>query len=113
MEIFPKDEYREHMTFIEALNFMRSYPNGTIGHPAMEQVNFLFFRDDGSLAFCEFQPNQEVEVITDLTEFSLENGWESEWYYLPACEFSLLKEGEEIWDEIRRVEPALLALPKP
>lgn len=113
MEILPPIKYRENMTFLEALRFLRSNPDGTISHPTMEDLDFLFFRDDGSLAFCDMQPNQEVEVITDLEEFSPENGWDSTWYYLPAYEFSFLKEGEEIWDEIRRVEPDPLALPKP
>lgn len=113
MEIIAEGVHRDNMSFEEGLRYLRSYTWGTLGHDAMERSDFLFFRDDGSLAFCDWSENQKIEIITDLREFSRDNDWDDRWYYLPAYEFSILTDGEEIWSEIRRVDPEPLSLPKP
>ena len=113
VEIISEGKPRDKMSFEEGLKYLRQYSGGTLGHRDMERLDFLFLRNDGSLAFCDWSENQKVEIITDLNEFSPDNDWDDQWCYLPASEFSILIDGEKIWEEIRAVDPAPLSLPTP
>ncbi|WP_315921025.1 hypothetical protein [Mesorhizobium sp. SP-1A] len=96
--------YRENMTFEDGLSYLRSYQDGTLHHPAMENLNYLFIRDDGELAYLDFA-KQEVEIIRDLAEFDEENEWPPDWYYLPVCEQALINDGLGTFERVKIQEP--------
>lgn len=95
---------REDMSFEDGLSYLRSYQDGTLHHPDMENVNYLFIRDSGELAYLDFA-KQEVEIVRDLTEFAEANDWSPDWYYLPAYEQLVLNDGAETFERARTQEP--------
>lgn len=95
---------REGLTFEEGLSYLRSHQFGTLEHRDMENLDYLFIREDGQLAFfCNSKTT--VEICHDLSEFSPENDWEPSWTYLPGSEQSLLIDGVERFMAARTQEP--------
>lgn len=50
-QISLEGDYKDNMTYKEALAYLSSYDFGTIGHPDMEDTNFIFVRPNGEFAF--------------------------------------------------------------
>lgn len=95
---------RENMTFKDGLSYLRSYQDGTLHHPDMENLNYLFIRENGDLAYLDFR-KQEVEIVWDLNEFAEGNDWSPTWYYMPGSELTIIKDGIETLQKARIQEP--------
>lgn len=96
--------HRDNMAFEDGLSYLRSYQDGTLHHPDMENLNYLFIRDNGELAYLDFA-KQEVEIVRDLNEFAEGNDWSPTWYYMPAFELTIIKDGTETLERARTQEP--------
>jgi hypothetical protein len=96
--------HRDEMSFEVGLSYLRSYQDGTLHHPDMEDLNYLFIRDKGEVAYLDFA-KQEVEIVRDLTEFSEANDWSPTWYYMPGFELSVVVDGTETFERAKTQDP--------
>lgn len=95
---------RENMTFKDGLSYLRSYQDGTLHHPDMENLNYLFIRENGDLAYLDFR-KQEVEIVWDLNEFAEGNDWSPIWYYMPGFELTAVVDGTETFERAKTQDP--------
>jgi hypothetical protein len=100
-------------SFREALDYLRRYSLGTIEHPDMNRLSFVYVRKDGHLAFADLVETRRGShystEVTDsllteeeLAEFEDETIWhQSNFVYMPSSEMGCRNDGTAWFDELR------------
>lgn len=106
--------YKEFKSFREALDYLARYPYGTIEHPDMSELAFLYMKNNGQLAFLDADypykgELSRVPVFRDailpediLNAFNDPNVWDQkEFFYRPGSEMAQRLDGVDWFDGLR------------
>ncbi|TLX16935.1 hypothetical protein [Rhizobium sp. MHM7A] len=100
--------------FQEALDYLRDHPFGTIEHPDMDMLAFIYIKNDGSFAFVDvkhrtYGKNLRTEKFIDsllsdddLKAFEDPKIWDqSKFVYLDGTEMACRIDGIAWFDDLR------------
>lgn len=104
---------RPFATFRDAIDYLQRYSLGTIEHPDMNLLSFIYVRKDGHLAFADVVETQNRGLwrteVTDavlspeeLAEFEDQTIWDqSRFVYMPSSEMGCRNNGHVWFNELR------------
>ncbi len=112
--------HNDFTSFKDALQYLRRYPYGTVHHEDMDNLAFIYLKNDGQLAFLGVEwegynvlsPVFKDELLTeqDMDYFSDPDSWAPDrFYYLPGYEMSYRNDGVAWFDSLR--EDLSLSIP--
>jgi hypothetical protein len=101
-------------SFKEGLDYLRDHPFGTLEHPDMDVLAFMYIKNDGSFAFVDVQQSAQgrglrTETLTDsllsqedLNAFTDPELWDqAKFVYIGGTEMACRIDGIAWFDELR------------
>jgi hypothetical protein len=101
-------------SFKEGLDYLRDHPFGTLEHPDMDILAFLYIKNDGSFAFVAVERSANGPALRtekfidsllsddDLKGFEDPETWEqSKWVYMDGTEMACRIDGIAWFDSLR------------